>query len=114
MDEKLRKKILEENIKLHKIESKIYRQIHAEIYNFYEQRRIEKDVDIIMDIVQKENLSVLDVGCGTGNILLKFLKRNAVVTGVDISKEMLDELRKYVSGNATLITSDAEGFIKDE
>ena len=42
MDEKLKKRILEENIKLHKTESKIYRQIHSEIYNFYEQRRILK------------------------------------------------------------------------
>lgn len=114
MDEELKRKILEENIKLHKIESNIYRQIHADIYNLYEQRRIKKDVDLIMDTIQKENPSVLDVGCGTGNILLKFLKLNAVVTGVDISKEMLDELLKYVSGSATLITSDAGSFIKEE
>jgi len=116
MDEELKRKILEENIKLHKIESNIYRQIHSEIYNFYEQRRINKDIDLIMDTIQKENPSILDVGCGTGNILLKFLKRGAVVTGVDISKEMLNELLKCVSGNGntTLITLDAESFIKDE
>lgn len=111
MDEKLKKKILEENIRLHKIESKIYRQIHAEIYNFYEQRRITKDIDLIMDTIQKESPSVLDVGCGTGNLLLKFLERNAVVTGVDISNEMLDELKKYVDGSASLITADADDFI---
>ena len=112
MDEKLKKKILEENIKLHKIESKTYRQIHAEIYNFYEQQRITKDIDLIIDTIQKESPSVLDVGCGTGNILLKFLKRNAVVTGVDISNEMLDELKKYVGSSASLITADADDFIK--
>lgn len=112
MDEKLKEKILEENIKLHRIESKIYRQIHADIYNFYTQRRIDKDTDLIMAIIQKDGPSVLDAGCGTGHLLLKFLNRNAVVTGVDISKEMLDELRKYVSGSAKLITANADDFIK--
>ena len=39
----------------------------------------------------KENSNILDIGCGTGLLALKFLeKTNCHITGVDSSKEMLD------------------------
>ena len=120
MDEKVREKILWENIKLGKIEHKIYRQIHTEIYNFYEQRRIQKEVDFILRLFSnKKDLTCLDVGCGTGNLTLKFLERGFTVTGVDISRDMLNILKSYIidlkfnAKKVTLITSDADNFIEN-
>jgi len=120
VDEKVREKILWENIKLGKIEHKIYRQIHTEIYNFYEQRRIQKEVDFILRLFSnKKDLTCLDVGCGTGNLTLKFLERGFTVTGVDISRDMLNILKSYIidlkfnAKKVTLITSDADNFIEN-
>jgi SAM-dependent methyltransferase len=36
-----------------------------------------------------QGLSVLDVGCGTGELLIRLLQEGADVTGVDLSSEML-------------------------
>lgn len=35
------------------------------------------------------NMKILDVGCGTGNYSIKLAKLGCLVTGIDISKEML-------------------------
>ncbi len=38
--------------------------------------------------------NVLDVACGTGDMMLELLKRGCTVTGVDLSEEMLEIARK--------------------
>ncbi|MGC8944001.1 MAG: class I SAM-dependent methyltransferase [Caldisericia bacterium] len=48
--------------------------------------------------VKKSN-KVLDIGTGTGNLLLKFLKKGAQVIGLDPSKEMLKIANKKVKDN---------------
>ncbi|GAE33339.1 class I SAM-dependent DNA methyltransferase [Halalkalibacter akibai] len=51
----------------------------------------EKWVDFIAQQVKQDlsGLSILDVGCGTGDLLLRLNKKGARVTGVDISEDML-------------------------
>ena len=49
-------------------------------------------LEFVLDTVGKDSLKghkVLDVGCGTGELLLSFLKKEAEVTGLDLSAEML-------------------------
>ena len=49
--------------------------------------------------------SVLDVACGTGDMVLELLKRGCTVTGVDLSEEMLEIARKKTaSANFQLST----------
>jgi ubiquinone/menaquinone biosynthesis C-methylase UbiE len=49
---------------------------------------------------------LLDIGCGSGNYTVEFLKHGALCTGLDISKEMLSKARKkssdvdWIRGNA--------------
>ena len=46
----------------------------------------------------KDNDKILDIGCGTGLLALRFLgKANCHITGVDNSKEMLDVFERKVS-----------------
>lgn len=40
-------------------------------------------------IVIDKNTKVLDIGCGTGDLLLEFAKRGANLTGIDISNEVI-------------------------
>ena len=50
-------------------------------------------------------VSVLDVACGTGDMMLELLKRGCTVTGVDLSEEMLEIARKKTaSANFPLST----------
>lgn len=54
--------------------------------------------------------NVLDVGCGTGEILKRIHKRYSEVslTGVDISEKMLEVAKVKIGNKATLLWADAE------
>ncbi len=47
-----------------------------------------------LDVVKKYGLPVLDVGCGTGRILLDFMQQGIDIDGVDNSPEMLRLLKQ--------------------
>lgn len=60
-----------------------------------------------MDMLEYE--SVLDVGCGTGNLLSEVLKRKKVaVAGIDISEGMIEVARKRLGESADLRVGDSE------
>ena len=112
MDEDIAKKIRDENIKVHCKEAKVYDTIHSEIFNKYEQKKTIMDIEFIAKHIFIKKPSTLDIGCGTGNLSLKFLKYGFSVTGVDISKEMLDILHdKTKNRSLKLVESDVDSFI---
>jgi malonyl-CoA O-methyltransferase len=43
-----------------------------------------------------KNKKILDVGCGTGRITVRLLRRGAIVCGIDITKAMLEKAKKKV------------------
>ncbi|WP_240695860.1 class I SAM-dependent methyltransferase [Candidatus Chloroploca sp. Khr17] len=47
------------------------------------------DRHFYLDIIQKYGQPVLDVGCGTGRLLLDYLQQGLDIDGVDNSPEML-------------------------
>lgn len=114
MIEDLRKKILDANIEEHKKEAQYYDIIHTEIFNTCEQNRILNSLKKITDNRDK-NANILDIGCGTGNItkkLINFGFKN--ITCLDISKEMLDELKKAVQFDSKcFINSDIDSFLEN-
>ena len=67
---KLKGKILSANIEEHKKEAKYYDVIHTELFNYYEQKRINKSLDFILNNFDND-CNILDVGCGTGNLTIK-------------------------------------------
>jgi len=86
--------IKEENEDWHDTEADFYDHIRSELWNFYEQRRISRDVKTIDTITTGNN--VVDIGSGTGNLVLKFAQLGYNVDAVDISENMLDVLRSKV------------------
>ncbi|MEW4467254.1 class I SAM-dependent methyltransferase [Parasphingorhabdus sp. JC815] len=57
---------------------------------------------------------VLDIGCGTGETSLIAVEAGAEVTGVDVSKPMLDLARSRVDGRAEMLLTDASEYRADE
>ena len=51
--------------------------------------------------------NVLDVACGTGDMMVILMERGCTVTGVDISEEMLEVARLKMKG-VSLMMADAE------
>jgi SAM-dependent methyltransferase len=52
------------------------------------------DRQFFLDLIRECGEPVLDVGCGTGRLLLDFLQLGIDIDGIDNSEEMLDLLRR--------------------
>jgi len=55
--------------------------------------KVETDLAFKMIKVEK-GMNVLDIGCGTGNFSIKLAKMGCIVTGIDISDNMLNIARQ--------------------
>lgn len=58
----------------------------------------------------KKNIDgkLLDVGCGTGNILCELVNGKRELFGIDLSENMVRECSKRMEGNAEIKVADAE------
>lgn len=54
----------------------------------------------------------LDVACGTGNVAIPLARRGAVVTGVDIAPNLLDQARRRAAAEGLTVSFD-EGDAED-
>ena len=93
----LQEKIREANVAVHQFEAKYYELIHPEVYNPYEQKRINSALKMVDKLVADNHVHTkraLDVGAGTGNLTVKLLQMGYEVTAIDISAEMCKILEK--------------------
>lgn len=78
--------VISENVRLGRVEARVYDRNHFEIFHPWEQQRLGRDLRRYADC-----RTVLDVGAGTGNVVAKLSAPRRVA--VDVSLEMLKELR---------------------
>ena len=71
--------------------------------------RLDKIKDMIAEVVEP-NDEILDIGCGTGTLALRCLKKGAKVTGLDSSEFMLEQAEKNATEHGV---SDRLQLIKD-
>ena len=97
LDKNLRERIREANVAVHRFEAKYYELIHPEVYNRYEQKRINSALKMVDKLVADNRVrakKALDVGAGAGNLTVKLLQMGYEVTAIDISAEMCKILEK--------------------
>jgi ubiquinone/menaquinone biosynthesis C-methylase UbiE len=124
LDERLREKILEANVDVHRVEAKHYELIHPEIYSVSEQKRLNATLRMVDKLVADNGVhakKALDFGAGTGNLTCKLLQMGYEVTAVDVSAEMCKILEKkckrYLeTGKLVVVNSPIEdvSFGRDE
>jgi ubiquinone/menaquinone biosynthesis C-methylase UbiE len=93
---------IKQNISIHNEIYHLYNLKHVEIYNDVEQNRLNKLVERIVSNISSKKIKVLDVGAGTGNLSLKFLKNDCEVVASDVSKKSLELLKKLSNNNCNL------------
>ncbi len=83
--------VIRKNLELHEEEAEEYEEEKTEIYNEKEQERIESALSDAMQHIETGDSEkrVLDLGCGTGNLLEKLIPRFDNVVGIDLSDDML-------------------------
>jgi SAM-dependent methyltransferase len=82
----------------------------------YEQKEFSKDIPFYIEYAKRCRGEVLELGCGTGRIIIPMAKQGIKVTGLDASEEMLNiarrkiEVDQEVERNITLINGDMRDF----
>jgi SAM-dependent methyltransferase len=83
----------------------------AEIYDKHE---VEIDeVDFILSTIGKQSKKVLEVGCGTGRILVSLAKAGHDVTGIDIDDYMMDRISSKALGLENIQWRKADAVYDD-
>ena len=70
-----------------------------------------EDRQFYLDIISESGQPVLDVGCGTGRLLVDYLSQGIDIDGLDISPEMLDLCQQKMDDQG-LTTSLYEGAME--
>lgn len=88
---------------------------HAQVYedNVFTKNTISEVDFLLEELSLKPNSSILDVGCGTGRHSIELAKRGYVVTGLDLSSEMLSratDAARSAGVNVNWVRSDAAQF----
>lgn len=68
----------------------------AEFYDHVPAYRHRRDVAFYVDLAREAGGPVLEAGCGTGRVLLPCARAGATMVGVDVSRPMLDVLRRWL------------------
>jgi len=83
----------------------------------YEQAGFVKDIPFYVEYAKNCGGDVLELACGTGRVLIPIAREGVKITGLDISKEMLDiarkkieRLDKRVKGNIEITQGDMRKF----
>lgn len=118
MDQKLRNKILQNNINEQKKEAKYYDLLHVELSNSYEQNRLKTRLNTIINAIKKKKIQLLDVGAGTGNLcnIITKLPTDSTfeITALDISKEMQEVMNeKFKDTKIEYVLSDADSYLQE-
>lgn len=98
----MKKGVIKYNYQAHNKIHKTYNLKHTEIYNDIEQKRLRKIISNLRKRIRNKSINILDVGAGTGNLSLKFLKENCKVTASDISENSLKFLKKLSNNDVNL------------
>lgn len=93
-----------------------YRQI-AEFYDYVIPYRERQDVTLYLEFSRESGGPVLEIGCGSGRILIPVAKSGIEITGLDLSDKMLSICKSKLANepekvpkNATLLKADMRNF----
>lgn len=91
-------------------------EVLADLYDF--DYPITADVSFWVELAKRANFPVLELGCGTGRLLVPIVKAGVLATGIDSSARMLDLAAKKarnegVEGRLNFAMADMADFALD-
>jgi SAM-dependent methyltransferase len=83
-------------------------QFIAELYDHVVPYRERRDVDFFVAAARESGGPVLEVGCGTGRILIPIARAGVDIVGLDLSSSMLAVCRRRLGDESEVVQSKAE------
>jgi SAM-dependent methyltransferase len=80
----------------------------ADLYDWVIPYRERSDVAFFVEAAKKSGGPVLEVGCGTGRVLVPLARAGVEVVGLDLSPQMLDVCRETLRQETLAVQSRAE------
>lgn len=78
----------------------MYPETFARFYDLiYHQMRDHVDIDFFLNEISRTKGKILEIGVGTGRLFTNSLNKGADIYGIDISKSMLDVLKKKIKSD---------------
>ena len=89
----------------------------AELYDHVTTYSTREDVEFFVDEARRSGGPVLEVGCGTGRVLIPTARAGIEATGLDLSEHMLERCRENLAAETeevrelvTLVREDMRNF----
>lgn len=70
----------------------------SDLYDFVVPYANRADVEFFVALAKESRGPVLELGCGTGRVLLPIARAGVEIVGIDLSSRMLDVCRKKLAG----------------
>ncbi|MCU1336624.1 MAG: type 12 methyltransferase [Bryobacterales bacterium] len=91
-----------------------------ELYDQIPSYQARRDAEFYVDLCREARGEVLELGCGTGRVLISAAEAGCTMTGLDQSRFMLERCRRKVRSLApevknrvTLVEADMTNFTLD-
>jgi SAM-dependent methyltransferase len=68
----------------------------AKLYDLDQRDILVVDIPFYLEYAKRQNGNILDLGCGTGRVSIELAKADHFVTGLDLSKPMLEIYRNKI------------------
>src|SRR5258708_13024466 len=90
------------------MDAPLSRDFYNTIARYYdaENEDMTDDLDVYSELAEQTGAPILDVGCGTGRVLLHLALQGHRVAGIDTSAAMLDRARRKLNNRV-----DLEGLV---
>lgn len=93
----------------------------SEFYDWIPPYRSRNDLNFYLDMARTYGDPILELGCGTGRLLIPIASSGFKITGMDLSEPMLARCREKLvaqfgdaGNNAELVTGDIRNFNIEE
>ncbi len=73
----------------------------AELYDPVYERLARRDIEFFVDYAKKAKGKTLELGCGTGRVLIPTAQAGCEITGLDFSRFMLEKCREKLATTST-------------
>ena len=93
------------------MKKKTFNKDYSNLYDsFYKKKNYSKEILLIKKLIKKKNLSILELGCGTGSYTKKLVPLAKKIVAVDKSKFMIEVVKKKNIKKTLFITNQIESL----